>query len=107
MSRSLIVMGMLVVVAFVGSGPSKKQQATQKRQASIAEMQGVQAAFGDLQIAIDAGVLREEFSQRLNDALVKIGDLKRSEDLAGSGFPTAEDKVAEIYGHFNNAAKVY
>jgi hypothetical protein len=50
---------------------------------------------------------RSEFSQRTNDALVKIGDLKRSEELAESGLPTAEDKVAEIYGHFNSAAKVY
>jgi hypothetical protein len=94
-------------MTFVGCGPSKKQEASKKQGASIAEMKRIQAAFGDLQIAVDAGVLREEFSQRTNDTLVKIGDLKRSEELAESGFPTAEVKVTEIYAHFNSAAKIY
>jgi hypothetical protein len=107
MLKSLTVIGMLVVVAFVGCGPSKIQQATQKQDASMAEMKGVQAAFGDLQIAVNAGVSAQEFSQRTNDTLVKIGDLKRSEELAETGFPTAEDKITEIYAHFNSAAKIY
>ncbi len=101
------MIGIFVIVTFVGCGPSKKQEASKKQGASIAEMKRVQTAFGDLQIAIDAGVLREEFSQRTNDTLVKIGDLKRSEELAESGFPSTEEKVAEIYAHFNSAAKVY
>jgi hypothetical protein len=107
MSKQLTVIGIFVVLTFVGCGPSKKQEASKKQGTSIAEMKRVQAAFGDLQIAVDAGVLREEFSQRTNDTLVKIGDLKRSEELAESGFPTAGDKVAEIYAHFNSAAKTY
>ena len=107
MLRQLIVLGIFMVVTFIGCGPSKKQEASKKQGASIAEMKRVQAAFGDLQIAVDAGVLREEFSQRTNDTLVKIGDLKRSEELAESGFPTGEGKVIEIYAHFNSAAKIY
>jgi hypothetical protein len=111
MSKPMTVIGMLVILTFVGCGPSKQQEARKKqeasREASIAELKRVQAAFGDLQIAVDAGVLREEFSQRTNDTLVKIGDLKRSKELAESGFPTAEDKVAEIYLQFSHAADVY
>ena len=98
---------LLVSVAFVGCGPSKEQQAAQKREVSIAEMKRVQAAFGDLQIAVNAGVLRQEFSQRTNDTLVKIGDLQRSEALAESGLPTTKDKVAEIYLQFDHAAEIY
>jgi hypothetical protein len=105
--RIATVAVLLFAVLLLGCGPSKKLQAIQKQEAIIAEMKRVQAAFGDLQIAIDAGVLREEFSQRTNDALVKIGDLKRSEGVAESGFPAARDKVAEIYAHFNSAAKIY
>ena len=111
MSKQITVIGMLVVLAFVGCGPSKKEETLEKqeasRKASIAEMKRVQAAFGDLQIAVDAGVLREEFSQRTNDTLVKIGDMKRSEELAESGFPTAEDEVEEIYVQFNHAVEIY
>jgi hypothetical protein len=107
MLKSLTVIGIFVIVTLVGCGPSKEQEASKKQGASVAEMKRVQAAFGDLQIAVDAGVLKEEFSQRTNDTLVKIGDLKRSEELAESGFPTAGGKVAEIYAHFNSAAKIY
>lgn len=107
MSKQLTVIGMLVVLAFVGCGPSKKQEAAKQQETSIVEMKRIQAAFGDLQIAINAGVSKQEFSQRTNDSLVKIGDLQHSETLAESGFPTARDKVAEIYVHFNRAAEAY
>jgi hypothetical protein len=111
-SKQLSAIGVLfVVVAFFGCGPSKEQEASKKkeagREASIAELKRVQAAFGDLQIAINAGVSQQEFSQRTNDTLVKIGDLQRSEALAESGFPAAKDKVAEIYAQFNHAAEIY
>ena len=104
MSKQLTVIGMLEVVAFVGCGPSKKQQ---ERQASIAEMKRGHAAFGDLQIAVSSGVLLQEFSLRTNDTLIKIGDLQRSEALAKSGFPTETDKVSQIYVHFNRVAEAY
>lgn len=107
MSKQLTVIGMLMVVAFVGCGPSKKQQAAQKQVASIIEMRRVLAAFSDLQIALNAGVSQQEFSTRTNDTLVKIGDLQHSEALAESGFPTAKDKVAKIYVNFNRAAENY
>ena len=111
MSKQLTAIGVLIVVAtFVGCGSAKRQEAQEAREkqgASIAEMKRVLAAFGDLQIALNAGVSVQEFSQRTNDTLIKIGDLQRSEGLAESGFPTAEAKVAEIYVHFDDAAKAY
>jgi hypothetical protein len=107
-SKQLTAIGVLfAVAAFVGCGLSKKQEATKKQEASIAEMKRVQAAFGDLQIAVNAGVSKQEFSQRTNDTLVKIGNLQHSEALAESGFPAAKDKVAEIYAQFNHAAEIY
>ena len=107
-SKQLKAIGMLfVVVAFVGCGSSKKREAATKKEASIAELKRVQDSFGDLQIAINAGVSQQEFSQRTNDTLIKIGDLRRSEELAESGLPAAKDKVAEIYVQFNRAVEVY
>ncbi len=108
MSKQLTAIVMLfVVAAFVGCGPSKRQQAIQRQEASVAEMKRVQAAFGDLQIALNAGVSQQEFSQRTNDTLVKIGDLQHSQVLAENGFPSAKEKVADIYAHFNNASDFY
>ena len=98
---------LLFAVVLLGCGPSRKQQAAQKQESSIAEMKRVRGAFGDLQIALNAGVSAQEFSQRTNDTLVKIGDLQHSEALAESGFPTSKDMVAEIYTHFSHAVEIY
>jgi hypothetical protein len=70
-------------------------------------MNQIEKAFGDLQIALDAGVSKEEFSRRLNDTLVKIGDLAESRKLAEAGFPKDIDRVGQAYGHFERAAKAY
>src|SRR5712692_9013824 len=88
----------LIAVTLAGCGSSQKA-------ASVAEMKRVQAAFGDLQIALDAGVSKQEFSQRLNDTLIKIGNLQNSEKLAENGLP--KDKVAQVYIHFHRAAEAY
>ena len=88
----------LIAVTLAGCGSSQKA-------ASVAEMKRVQAAFGDLQIALDAGVSKQEFSQRLNDTLIKIGNLQNSEKLAENGLP--KDKVAQVYSHFYRAAEAY
>jgi hypothetical protein len=98
---------LFVVVAFMGCGPSKKQEAARKQDASFSELKRVQAAFGDLQIALNAGVSPQEFSQRTNDTLVKIGDLQHSEALADSGFPAEKGTIADIYIQFNRAAEIY
>jgi len=92
---------MVTVLALSGCGSSKK------REASIAEMKRVQSAFGDLQIAVDAGVSQQEFSQRVNDMLVKIGDFRNSENLALLGLPKEQNKVQDIYAHFSRAAEAY
>jgi hypothetical protein len=103
MSKRLTAIGVLfVVVAFVGCGPSKPSQ-----KASIAEMKRVQAAFSALQIAVNADMSKQEFSQRTEDTLIKIGDLQHSEVLAESGFPKAKNQVAEIYVRFNYMAQIY
>ncbi len=56
MSKKLIAIGTLVIVAFAGCGPSKKQIAAQKRDASVAEMKRVIYVFGYLEISLNAGV---------------------------------------------------
>jgi uncharacterized caspase-like protein len=101
-SKQLRVIGVLVFVAFVGCGPSKPSQ-----KASIAEMKRIQDAFSGLQLAVNADMSKQEFSERTEGTLVKIGDLEHSELLAESGLPTEKNQVAEIYVHFHRVAMVY
>jgi hypothetical protein len=98
---------LIAALTFSGCNPSKKTEARKKQDASIAEMKRIQAAFGDLQMAINADMTKQEFSQRTEATLVKIGELEHSEVLAESGFLTAKDQVAEIYVHFNHVAQLY
>jgi hypothetical protein len=107
-NRSSVVAREFTIVAFLiaiftltACGVSKR------REASTAEMKRVAVAFGDLQIALDAGVSKQEFSQRLNDALVKIGDLAESMKVAETGLPKDADKVEQAYSHFRHAVEAY
>jgi hypothetical protein len=97
----MIAAFLIATLALTACGVSKK------REASIADMKRVEAAFGDLQIALSAGVSKEEFSRRLTDALVKIGDLAESMKVAETGFPKNADKVEQAYDHFKRAAEAY
>jgi hypothetical protein len=73
--------------------------------ASTDEMMRVQAAFGDLQNGLDAGVSDQEFTQQVHTALARIGDLQNSEKVAEIGLP--KDKVALVYGYFGREATAY
>jgi len=102
MPKQLTAIGVLVVVALVGCGPSNKQEA------SLNEIRTVQAAFGDLQKAVNASMSKQDFSEKTESTLVKIGDLQRSEMLAESGFPAEKkNQVAEIYVQFAHTAQLY
>jgi hypothetical protein len=71
------------------------------------EMKRIQEAFGDLQKGLDTGVSKQEFTQRVNDTLAKIGDLEKSEAMTDAGLPKATVKVAVVYGYFGQAAAAY
>jgi hypothetical protein len=72
---------------------------------STDEMKRVQAAFVDLQTALDTGVSNQDFTQRVHDTLAGIGDLERSEKVAEVGLP--KDKVALVYVYFGREAAAY
>jgi hypothetical protein len=69
------------------------------------EMKRVQTAFGDLQKELDTGGSKQEFAQKVNGTLARIGDLDNSERVAEAGLP--EDKVGFVYGYFGRAAIAY
>jgi hypothetical protein len=74
---------------------------------SSSEMTRVQTAFEELQKVSGTGasISRQEFTQQVEDTLAKIGDLGNSEKTAGLGLP--QDKVAIVYGYFQQVAIAY
>jgi hypothetical protein len=81
---------------------------SQKRQEGLTELQRIQSAMHDIDIVVAAGTNEVEFSRRLTDSLVKIGDLQQSEKKALNGFAKSEQPaVAQVYRHLLQASEAY
>ena len=81
---------------------------SKKHEESVAELQRVQSAVHEMDIVVTAGTNRMEFSRRLTDSLLKIGDLQRGRDKAVSSFSKDEQStVAEVYQHLSQALEAY
>jgi hypothetical protein len=79
-----------------------------KRRDGVAELQRVLTSVHDLNIVVSTGTSRIEFSRRLTDALLKIGDLQQSENRVLSDFPKADQAtVSESYQHLGRAIEAY
>ena len=79
-----------------------------KHQGNVAELQRVQSAVHEMDIVVAAGTNQVEFSRRLTDSLLKIGDLQQGRDQAVSGFSKDEQSaVAEVYQHLSQALEAY
>ena len=92
---------LFIALASYGCGSSRKAASA----GNTGEMNRIQAAFGNLQNDIDTSVSKQQFTQKVNDALARIGDLESSEKVAEVGLP--KDKVALVYGYFGREAAAY
>jgi hypothetical protein len=91
----------LIALASYGCGSSRNAAGT----GNTDEMNRIQSAFGDLQNDIDTSASKQEFAQKVNDALARVGDLENSEKVAEVGLP--KDKVALVYGYFGREEAAY
>jgi hypothetical protein len=81
---------------------------SQKRKEGIAELQKLQSAVHDLEIVVSAGTSQIEFSRRLTDSLLKIGDLPQSQNQILDNFSRNEQPtVVEFYDHLSQAVEAY
>lgn len=79
-----------------------------RRQQGVAELRRVGSAVGDMRIVVSAGVNQQEFSRRLTDSSIKIGDLQQSMNRAFALFPEKDKPtVAEAYQHMAKAMDAY
>jgi hypothetical protein len=80
----------------------------QKRKEGVAEIQKVQAAVHEMSVVVGVGANQAEFTRRLTDVLLKIGDLQESGKLAASKFPKVDQQaVSEVYQHLSLALASY
>jgi hypothetical protein len=90
-----------LILCLVGCG-------AQKRREGAAEIQRVQAAVHEMSVVVGVGANQAEFTRRLTDVLLKIGDLQESGKLASSRFPKGDQQpVAEAYQHLSLALASY
>jgi hypothetical protein len=99
--RAAIFLG-YCALALVGCGGS------QHRTEGIEELKKIQTAIDGLHILVSAGVTKQEYSQRLEDALLKAGDIDQSAKDTLPKFPKNEQNtVIEIYGHFKRSIDAF
>lgn len=80
----------------------------QKRKEGVVEIQRVHAAAHEMSVVVGVGVNQAEFTRRLTDVLLKIGDLQESGKLAASKFPKGDQQaVSEAYQHLSLALASY
>ncbi len=81
---------------------------SQRRKEGVAELQRVQSVIHKMDIVVSVGVTKQEYSQRLADALIKVGDLERSAKQTTPKFPTGDQAIVEqIYAHLVKALEPY
>lgn len=80
----------------------------QRRKEGTEELTKIQNAVHGLHILVSAGLTKAEYSQRLEDLLLKVGDLNESRNQTVPKFPQkGQDTVREIYTHLSKSIDAY
>jgi hypothetical protein len=101
---AVALFGALLLVVFLLPGCGGGQ----KRKEGIAELERIQTSIHGLQILITAGVTKSEYSQRLGDVLLKVGDLDSSMKATLPKFKKKDQAaVTDVYAHFSQSLQAY
>jgi len=91
----------LIILCLGGCG-------AQKRKDGLAEIQKVQSAVHEMSVVVSVGASEAEFTRRLTDVLLKIGDLQESSKFAANKFPKADQQaIAAVYQHLRLSLASY
>jgi hypothetical protein len=98
--KVLLILASILLIAGWGS--------SRQRLESIQQLEKLQTDVHGLQILVSAGVTKQEYSQRFEDTLLKLGDLGQSEALALPKFPRNEQPtVKAIYEDLSQSMAAY
>jgi hypothetical protein len=92
----------LVALVFAGCGGALR------RKEGTEDLTRIQDAVQGLHILVSAGLTKAEYSQRLEDMLLKVGDLNGSQNQTVPKFPQKDQgTVREIYTHLSKSIDAY
>jgi hypothetical protein len=99
MKRNVIPVVILLLVS-CGSSQQSKQ--------GMDELTKIQTTVHGLHLLVSAGVTKQEYSQRFEDALLKLGDLDQSAKETIPKFPKRkQETVRTIYVHLSQSIEAY
>jgi hypothetical protein len=95
----LALLGAVILIA--GCGASERKE-------GIRELETRQAEVHGLHILVSAGVSKQEYSQRLEDVLLQLGDSDQGEHQTLPKFPRdQQDTVKTVYVHLSQSIEAY
>jgi hypothetical protein len=100
--KKKLLLAFAAILLVAGCGSSRQ------RLEGILQLEKLQTDVHGLQILVSAGVTKQEYSQRFEDTLLKLGDLGQREALALPKFPQKEQPtVKAIYEHLSKSIAAY
>ena len=94
-------LALAAILFLIGCGSSQQKEGMQ-------ELEKIQVEVHGLHILVSAGVTKQEYSQRLEDVLLKAGDLDQNSHETVPKFTKAkQDMVKETYVHLANSIDAY
>jgi hypothetical protein len=98
-NRQLVLLGAVILIAGCSSSERKE---------GIHELETRQVEVHGLHILVSAGVTTQEYSQRLEDVLLKMGDQDQSAGAKILKFPRDEQEtVKTVYAHLSQSVEAY
>src|SRR5258708_4795343 len=93
---------MFIAILVAGCGRS------QKRREGIDELKRIQVAIHGLHILVAAGLTKQEYSQRFEDVLLKVGDVDSSAKVTLPKFRQNDQVIVkEVYAHLFQSIEAY
>jgi hypothetical protein len=92
----------MMVFVLLGCGPS------QHRKEGVEELDSLHTTVHGLTILASAGIAQQEYSRRVGDALLKLGDLDGNAKQVVPKFKDAEKTtVLAVYAHLSKSVEAY
>jgi hypothetical protein len=87
---------------------SSQRQEKERRKEGIEELDQLYATVHGLSILVSAGITKGEYSQRVEDTLLKLGDLRESIKKVAPKFgDTDQTAVAGVYIHLSKSVDAF
>ena len=105
--NSAVVFALLLFL--FGCGASQRQKEKEEEKQGLAEVKRIQVAVHGLSILVQAGIAQVEYSKRVGDVLLTVGDLDQSMKATLPKFHNSGQRnaIEAAYSHLSNSIAAY